>query len=178
MPLLTMPPDDILIALGKLVLQFAELEYWINMGIIEAENIAGAAEQARVARLPFNKRVDRLQEALGQVEGKGWTKFGEDGVPAVDFLPKLKDIANERNDLIHGATFNMMSRDLSRSFHTKVNLRIANRAGPVDVRVYDLDKSMLDRLSEQASNYAEALKFAVLDLSLAKQWRGVQPLAL
>lgn len=174
MPLPSMPADDVLISLGRMVLQFAELEYWVNIGIVEAEHTADAAKQAETRRRPFSERVDRLGKALAAAEKKGWAEFGKDGVPAVDFVPTLKEVAEERNDLLHGATFVFVSTvTMSYSGHRKFNPRWDKKTGKVDVRVRELDKATLDNLAERVRGYAERLQYVVLDLCLGKQASGI-----
>lgn len=169
-----MPGDEVLIALGKMVLHFAELEYWVNSGIIEAEHITDTAEEARVTRDPFNKKVKRLEKALAAAKAKGWIQFGKDFGTSVDFLPQLMEVAVDRNDLLHGATFTRVSKSAPfEVHHRKVNPKTNRETGGVDVRVHNLDKATLDKLSDRIRDYAERLEFAVLDLCHAKQAKGV-----
>jgi hypothetical protein len=166
MPILFPPGDDVLIALGKMTLQFAELEYWVNTGIVEAEHITALSDQEKVSGVPFSIRIPRLITALAGVEARGWITFGQDVVPAVDFLPLLLTLADDRNDFFHGAAFTLMTKSAPHEVHHR-------KFNPKTGRHHALDKVTLDGLTARIEKYTEQLKFAILDLCCAKQAKQI-----
>ena len=163
MPMTFLPPDDVLIAFGRMTLEFAELEYWINLGIIEGEHIVDSSERRRLTGAPFSQRVTRLEAALSTAETQGWIRFGEGTTPQVDFLPKLTEIGYERNDLIHGAAFALINWKTG-VHHYKINLKTGSQRY--------LDTQTLDTLTATVHDCAERLQFAVMNLGLSKKPKG------
>src|SRR5205823_2729814 len=100
------------------------------------------------------------------VEAKGWIRFGQDFVPAIDFIRQLMTVAHDRNDFFHGATFTLLTKSAPiQVHHGKLN--------PKTGRQHALDKSTLDALTARIHDFVERLQYAVLDLCLAKQAKGI-----
>ena len=80
MPLTFLPNSDILIAVGKFALYFADLEHWINMGIIEAESVINQQDISDLAWESFKKRAERLEKSFQAIEATGIIKFRASGL--------------------------------------------------------------------------------------------------
>lgn len=167
MPLTFLPNTEILIALGRFALHFADLEHWVNMGIIEAESIADSQTQSALAWESFGKRAERLERSFQQVEAKGIIKFRP-------FLPVASDLislARQRNDLLHGSPWTLLQIDrpdpdakpgqptAARTIHVSHNLATGARS--------TIETATLDALSRKAAEYAERITYLTGDLALA-----------
>jgi hypothetical protein len=176
MPLTFLPATEILVALGKFALNFADLEHWVNTGIIEAESITTAQGQSDVAWESFKKRAERLEKSFKQVEATGIITFRP-------FLPTSSDLialARQRNDLLHGSPLTMLQFDRpasgmkpgeavpAKTIHVSHNIATGSH-GTIDV-------ATLDGLSTMATEYAERITYLIADLAIAKKAAGQQPL--
>lgn len=170
MPLVHMPPDGVLAALGKMVLHFGDLEYWINIGVIEGEHITDPEEQKAVGGRPFASRIERLKSAFANAKSKAWI---DEVFPAVDFS-QITVIADDRNNLLHGATFSVMTRcgTSIEGHHWNIN----PNPKKADNGRY-LTKNYLDELTDRISQCSERIQWAVLNLCLAKRRKGIGTLS-
>ena len=161
-----MPPDDVLLAIGRLVICFDQLEYWVNTGIIEGSHVTGAAEQAKTSGWGFEARVGRLESAFTKAESNGWiTPDRVLGGPWRLLLHKLQEVSQRRNDLIHGVTMSLV-KTAGESIHAKFN--------PKSGRRLELKAADIDDLCQTARRYAEPLEVTVLNLCLAKQAKVIE----
>lgn len=164
-----MPRPDVLAALGKMTLLFAETEYWVNMGIIEADSITDKAAQKKACGRGFGDRVTRLRNALTQQEKQGLITFGKNLIPALSFLDDLEPLTQDRNDLLHGATYALHSPSASDGTrHVTHNVVSENHL--------ELTVSVLDALSARLERCNELFPLVVGKLAAAKEHNGEQPL--
>ena len=171
MPFAFMPPDEVLAALGKMVLQFGELEYWVNAGIIEGEHITDPDDQKPIHG-PFTCRVYRLESAFANAKTKGWI---DEVSPPIDFS-QIEVVAIERNNLLHGATFTRIAKFgmPTEVHHWNINLK-PKKKDPDKGR--NLTKNYLDQLANRISDCSGGVQFAVLNLCLAKRQKGIDTLS-
>ena len=64
MPLTFPPGDKVLLALGKMTLEFGELEYWVYICLTWLLRPQTPGDAEKIMRLEFNRKAKRLKDVL------------------------------------------------------------------------------------------------------------------
>ena len=110
MPLLSLPNNDVLRALGKLTLWFAELEFFVNDCLLQLHEPKTDAKRRKLLWRDFSQRAKDVEETLRARSESG--KLWKDPTykPPAQFAPSLRRLSERRNLLIHGVAFTVLEK--------------------------------------------------------------------
>lgn len=105
MPLMFLPPDPVLQALGKMTLWFAELEYYVNQCLLWLHQPQTEEEAKKFTNGEFNRRAKDLKDSL-QARFDAGTLWRDSSMkPPIEFSPSLTALSDQRNLLTHGMAY-------------------------------------------------------------------------
>jgi hypothetical protein len=155
-------------AYGEFAYQFANLERWVNWGIMEGRDNA----DPKKLEISFEGRVDDLRKAFlsrPRLLSPRKDSFNFD---------QAKDLGKRRNTLLHGEPLTLVrvskpdphGRVEFDSKHVNFNVRHGDHV--------EVDPLTLKAMANEARDLAERLLTIVTDLATAKQHRGLQPITV
>jgi hypothetical protein len=110
MPLMFWPKDDVLKALGKLTLAFAELAFYLNQCLLRLHLPKTEAEAKKITGAEFNIRAKDLKDTLNARGASLWQDASFKFKPPLEFKPTLTDLSSQRNLLAHGIAYLAIER--------------------------------------------------------------------
>jgi hypothetical protein len=170
MPLPILPKDDVLKALGKMVLYFAEVEYCLSTAIVELEYSQEGGAMAKIQKVPFQGRVDRLKNALRRADERWGFDLARDKFFTLKPIEQLPQLGIDRNNLIHAAVFSKLDLQNSRAFHFSYNFR--SEYGQV------IEAAALEDLADRCRHLGEWLSVLTMTVGMRKHERGIEPIFL
>jgi hypothetical protein len=166
----TLPlPPETLQALGRMAMDFGGFEYWVNIGIFEAEDLRDVNDQQRIAlRGLGSHRLERLKGDLEDAERKHWVSL--DRYFHAAFWEECYRVIKDRNNLLHGAVMTYLDMRTNPCGVIYVSHNFGSGQGT------HLTVEAVKGLSQRILDLKERLHFCVLDFCSAKHSHGVQPI--
>jgi len=160
-----MPPDEVLKALGKMTLQFAELEFYVSQCLLWLLQPQTEVEATKITGQEFNRRAKCLKDTLHARNDAKILWRDPSMKPPVEFSPLLTDLADQRNLLAHGITYTVLEKQddgqlVGRSY--KYSSR-SKQKKPID------NARPIEDLTAKIEKAAEQAKWLALSLQLEHQ---------
>ncbi len=146
--------DAIITALGRVVVNFASLEFTLGTAIILLLNIDQKVGQILVSKLPFKGRID-VFDALVRYQKPNMAS----GAQHVDIITNLGQLEDRRNQIVHSAW--AAAKQPTELTRVKVNVR-RKRGLSFTFEPYDETKVLelaqeIKQATEKVLNYAISL---------------------
>ncbi len=160
MPLIYLPADDVLKALGKMTLWFSELEFYVNDCLLWLFQPQTEADSKKITNREFNRRAGELKDIL-QTRSDASTLWRDPTMrPPIDFNPALTDLSDQRNLLAHGMAYNALEKQdgqlVGRIY--KYSSRSKQTKALDDAELIENLTAKIERAAEQAKSIAISLQ--------------------
>lgn len=168
MPLMYLPPDDVLKALGKMTLWFAELEFYVKECLLQLHQPQTEQDVKRITAGEFNRNAKDLKDTLRARFDAGVLWSNPSMKPPAEFTPSLTDLSDQRNLLVHGIAYNALDEKEGIGKTYKYSSRSQQKK--------QIDEPMaIDALTEKIKNAVEQAQGIALNLAMETEQKQAKP---